>query len=119
MKKVLIVEDQPCIRILVKAAIQASHPDAVFVDSFHGKHAWEVINRPGQHFDLVITDIKMPFMGGKELTDKIHAAYPRTRVIIISCGAEPADHKAHAFVRKPYRHESLMGTIRKVMEKQT
>ena len=116
MKTVLIVDDVYCIRTVVETMIKSLHPKAVFVHAAHGAHAWEVINKPGQHFDLVVTDNKMPVMGGKELVDKISATYPKTRVILMSCTTEPVAHKAHAFVRKPMPMSKFMDVIRRVME---
>jgi CheY-like chemotaxis protein len=53
----------------------------------HGEEALELFSR--QHFDLVVTDYKMPRMDGIELIKRIRSAQSGVRIILLSGFVEP------------------------------
>jgi hypothetical protein len=72
--------------------------------------------------DLVLTDVIMPGMNGKELAEKLHAEYPRLRFLFMSgyTGTAaiqhgPLENKA-GFLAKPFTAESLCGTVRRILD---
>jgi YesN/AraC family two-component response regulator len=117
METVLIVDDNAIVGKMVRAFIEASHPSTVIVHAKHGAHAWEIISVHGKKFDLVISDVEMPVMGGVELVKKIREGHPDTHVILISGEEEPKNHKAHAFLGKPIERADLLRTIQRLMDK--
>ncbi len=74
------------------------------------------------HLDLLITDVVMPQMNGRELMEKITAIHPETKVIYMS--GYTADVIAHHgiiedginFLQKPFSEDSLTSCIRKVLD---
>lgn len=70
-KKVLVAEDSPVLRELLKDTLHvAGYTDLVFTGD--GTEAWEYLNSSiGEKVDLLITDIEMPKMDGHHLTKKI------------------------------------------------
>lgn len=64
MKKVLLVEDDPVTRAMLKKMIEGFEYEVT--EAVNGKLAWETLCS-GESFDLVITDIMMPDMDGREL----------------------------------------------------
>ena len=59
MYKILVVDDDPNIRIGLSRMIQNAYPDTVITDTAeNGRIAFDQVVK--FHFDAVITDIKMP-----------------------------------------------------------
>ena len=76
-------------------------------------------------FDLLLTDMTMPGMTGKELTRAVLALRPHIPVILCTGFSEFMDsHQAkelgiEAFIQKPYTVAQLAKTIQQVLEKTT
>ena len=73
--------------------------------------------------DLLITDLIMPGMNGKELSDEIAMMYPDAKILYASGYAD--EHIVHSgalepgihFIQKPYSVHSLSRKIRDVLDK--
>jgi DNA-binding NtrC family response regulator len=118
-ERILVVDDEPNMLRLLKTILM-------------DKTGYEVVttNNPLEvskllqesHFDLVITDLKMPLVDGMDLIDiikKIKAGLPI--VIITAYGtietAEEAIQKgAYDFITKPFRKETILITIKRALE---
>lgn len=109
----LLVEDSPELRqelseqlaLLFKSITTASN----------GEEGWErFLEHP---YDLVITDLEMPYMNGEELLKKIREHSPEQEVLIISAYNEPErlisliNLHASGFIEKPLQHQSLLETL--------
>lgn len=83
MKKVLLVEDDSVTRALLKKMIQSFEYDVT--EAVNGKIAWETLCS-GEEFDLVVTDIMMPDMDGRELLHliRIDDRFYEIPVVIVS-----------------------------------
>ena len=74
--RALVVDDDPTVRGIVIAALKAH---GFLVDEAQdGLTALAVIEQRSAQFDIVITDIEMPKMNGRDLGQHLRAAYPRT-----------------------------------------
>ena len=51
------------------------------VEARHGVEALELAEEPGRYFDLVVTDVVMPEMGGREMVDRFRVLHPETKVL--------------------------------------
>jgi DNA-binding NtrC family response regulator len=75
-----------------------------------------------EHFDLLITDIKMPGLSGMELLGKIKEKYPVTEVIIITgfgsigSAVEAMKKGALDYIAKPFDLDELTMKVRKIMD---
>lgn len=74
------------------------------------------------HYDLVLTDIRMPFMDGLEMAKSIKAARPDIPVIVLTAHGE-ADYVARAeaigierYLKKPVLPEKLTQEIHDLMQ---
>lgn len=77
----MVAEDELLIlENLVKKINSMSLPFCVKGAFEDGDSALEFIKT--NHVDLVITDIKMPFMNGLELSRVLHASYPSIKILI-------------------------------------
>lgn len=75
-----------------------------------------------EHFDLLITDIKMPGLSGMELLGKIKEKYPVTEVIIITgfgsigSAVEAMKKGALDYIAKPFDLDELTMKVKKIMD---
>jgi DNA-binding response OmpR family regulator len=67
--KVLVVDDDPVLRMVVAAGLKALKHEVVAVDG--GTKAWELLKK--DHFPVVVTDWVMPDMNGIQLTQSLRA----------------------------------------------
>lgn len=86
----------------------------------HGEEALRVALRT-DGFDLVVTDVRMPVMGGWELGRVLRERWPRLPVLYISGydvelthGAQ-GDGSPQAFLRKPFEAEDLARYVARLL----
>ncbi|MDI4644334.1 response regulator [Cohnella hashimotonis] len=83
MLNVVIVDDEPIIRLGIKASIEWERLSLRFAGEYaNGAEALNALRETPA--DILITDIKMPLMDGLELTRQAKALRPSTKVILIS-----------------------------------
>ncbi len=120
-KHILVADDEPSILQSLSAILRSS---GCRVDLAHdGQEAVEMATKT--HYDLVISDIKMPRMTGYEVYNSIKTESPDTSVILMTAyGYDPT----HSIVRarqeglegvlyKPFRAETLKKAIRHALQK--
>jgi DNA-binding NtrC family response regulator len=82
--------------------------------------ALETFKREHRKIDLVITDIIMPALSGKDLLHKMRAIDPAARVLEISTFGRiidlPGESAPDGFVQKPFEAPSLASAVRKVLD---
>ena len=117
---VVVAEDELLIlENLVKKINSMSLPFCVKGAFEDGDSALEFIKT--NHVDLVITDIKMPFMNGLELSRVLHASYPSIKILIISgyneftLAQEAIEYQVKGFLLKPIRQEQLEQALTKLL----
>jgi signal transduction histidine kinase/CheY-like chemotaxis protein len=117
---VLVVEDQPAIRRMAAEmlgglgyeALEAADADAALALA---------ADRAGR-IDLLLTDVAMPGMNGRELAERLRRHHPDTRVLFMSGYAEDevlargVDRGAVELLRKPFRTDELAARVRKVLD---
>lgn len=121
MYKLMIVDDEYDIRSRLSQQIQKFDSGFEIIGLYeNGIDALEAVNNLNP--DLVITDIRMPFMTGIELITKIKETKPLTKVIIIT-GFDEFDYAKQAidlgvvgFLTKPVLNEDLKNIILKTKE---
>lgn len=78
-------------------------------------HALELAKK--EHFDVILTDVRMPQMSGIDLLKKIREAKPDQKVIVITAYGDletatlAINHKAYAFFGKPIEFKDLIDTL--------
>jgi DNA-binding NtrC family response regulator len=109
----LVVDDDEMLR---KSTIRVLREERFqFREACDGVEGLDVFSRGG--IDLVITDFRMPRMGGFELLQKIRSADGNARVVLASGNFSPAEkdaayaHGAFAVLDKPYDLDLLRTTI--------
>ena len=117
---VLVVDDEENIRMLVRDILEEK--GYAVLSAGDGFEAMDVYREHKDGIDLVILDMAMPGMGGRETYEKLVEMNPGVRVIL-STGYSK-DERARellargvkAFVQKPYRIDDLASAVRKVLD---
>ena len=122
MVKLFLVEDEIVMRDGIKSQINWEKEDIEFVgEASDGELAWPMIleTKP----DILLTDIKMPFMDGLELSALVRKELPDTAIIILS-GYDEFVYAQQAvslgvtdYLLKPLPPGKLLECIRRVQEK--
>lgn len=79
-KKILIVDDEPEMRIALETTLQRENYQLVCAED--GKQALEQFEN--QVFDLVLTDVRMPKLNGLELLREVKERSPETPVVMMT-----------------------------------
>jgi len=110
--RVLVVEDDPLVSHVVAAALAQSF--AAVRTAAEGAHAMRLLDE--ERFDVVITDLKMPGIGGLEVVRYVHERLPDARVIVITGFASPEDERrigevGAVLLRKPFGARELADAL--------
>jgi CheY-like chemotaxis protein len=117
----LVVEDAPMILRLVRDFLQKLGYRVISASD--GAEALEVAAKADTPVDLLLTDVVMPKIGGKELAARLKETHPRVKVLYMSGYAENAI--AHQgvlpqglnFIEKPYSLSDLARRVREVLNR--
>ena len=117
---VLLVEDEPVVRELAVATLREK--GYTVVEAVNGEEGLRLVQQHDGKIDLVLTDVVMPVMGGKEMTDALHTSHPDTKVLFTSGYTEDAlGHHGVllpgiGFLPKPYLTATLARKVREVLD---
>jgi len=122
MAKILVVDDEPDLEVLIKQRFRKQIRDRQyeFVFAVNGSDALEKI-RESEDLDLVLSDINMPEMDGLTLLDKIGQMNPILKAVIVSAYGDmdnirvAMNRGAFDFITKPVNFEDLDLTIIKTI----
>ncbi len=119
MKKILIIDDDPTICLMLQGLLKRKGFDADTVFS-----AGEALKRlENIQFDLVLSDFRLPDFDGLELLQKIKAMHPHVPVIIMTSYADirtavnAIKMGAYEYVTKPLNPDEILLLINSALEK--
>lgn len=123
MARILIIDDEPVIRTIVRQILE----DAGFavIEAENGQIGARLFRE--QRPDLVITDMMMPVQGGMETIKELRRDFPEVKIIAISGGSPRAGSSlalarevgAQRTLRKPFSVEELRGAIDDLLGEKT
>ena len=106
MSRVLIVDDEESMRLLVARAIAMDgHEIATAAD---GAEALDILSGPDTSFDLLLTDIQMPVMDGIALALTAARDLPQLTILLMTGFADQRERAsglnaiAHDVISKPF-----------------
>lgn len=112
--RILVVDDEPKIRSFIGRALAAAGYTTEFAES-----GAQGLRRALQsRYDLVILDLVMPDLDGRQVLRKLLAGHPEQAVIVLSCVADVAakvdclEHGAHDYLTKPFSLAELLARVR-------
>jgi DNA-binding response OmpR family regulator len=112
--RILIVDDEPKIRSFIGRALAAAGYATELADS-----GTEGLRRATQsRYDLVILDLVMPDLDGRQVLRKLLSGHPDQAVIVLSCVADVAakvdclEHGAQDYLTKPFSLAELLARVR-------
>jgi DNA-binding NtrC family response regulator len=115
---IIVIDDEEIVGKRLKPALE-KHGDVVEIFDDSGK-ALERLKE--QHFDIVITDIRMEGIDGLEVLEYVTNHSPKTKVIMITGYAtvevarEAMAKGAFDFIAKPFKPNDLKAIIKKASE---
>ncbi|HEY6552750.1 MAG TPA: ATP-binding protein [Vicinamibacteria bacterium] len=117
---VLLVEDETLLRELVRECLQES--GYAVIEARHAAHALERVESHAGPIDLLVTDVVMPGMSGRDLALRLQTSHPAMKVLYMSGYTDDAvvlhgvlEEKA-AFLQKPFTTERLARKVRAVLD---
>jgi two-component system cell cycle sensor histidine kinase/response regulator CckA len=119
-EKILVVEDEGALRVLCERMLRGLLYDVTV--AANGEEAAAAVEQRGLKPDLLLTDLVMPGMSGKELADRLRLGHPRLKVVFMSGYTDkPIDDQAvlgpgTTFLQKPFTVAGLATTLRKALE---
>ena len=121
MIKVFLVEDEPIIRKGIRDNIDWAANGFQFVgEGGDGEYAYPLILETEP--DILVTDVKMPFMDGLELSRLVKKALPDIKIVILS-GYNEFDYAKEAikmgisdYILKPVTSAALVEALKRVAD---
>jgi PAS domain S-box-containing protein len=120
-ESILLVEDEPLVREMV-CTVLGQYGYSVVETRNGGEALYYLDNNKDKHFDLVVTDVVMPQVGGKELAKEVRKRYPKTKILFTS-GYTDGVIFQHGivdpginFLQKPFTPARLAIKVREVLD---
>ncbi|HEX9085486.1 MAG TPA: response regulator, partial [Gemmatimonadaceae bacterium] len=117
---ILVVEDEEAVRGLTSRILEKQGYRVLSAQ--HGREAMEIATKEVGIIDLVLTDVVMPGMNGRGLVERLAGIRPRMKSLYMS-GYTDDDiirrgfiEPSKSFLQKPFTSESLLQTVRKVLD---
>lgn len=116
--RILVVDDEEVIREVIADFL--SLEDFSVLTAADGREAVAELDRG--RFDLVLSDLKMPNLGGLELLEEMRRRQLPTKAVImtgfgtIETAIEAMKRGAHDYILKPFRVEEVVLTVRRALD---
>jgi signal transduction histidine kinase len=118
-ERILLVEDEPNVRRIARRVLERN--GYTVLEAANGNEALRVLERRQEPIALVLTDLVMPEMGGRELASKLRIVSPTSRVLFMSGYTEDAVLRQSVmepgavFLDKPFTFETLIRKVREAL----
>ena len=121
--RILVVEDEDAVRTVVMRTLQAEGYEVL--GAREGREALRELEEVGGAVNLVVTDIVMPGMGGRQLAAELNRRYRRIPIVWMSGHARESEQdrgelsRSEPFLQKPVSADMLLETVAEVIDKNT
>jgi signal transduction histidine kinase/HAMP domain-containing protein len=118
-ERILLVEDEPNVRRIARRILERN--GYTVLEASNGAEAMRVLERRQEPIALVLTDLVMPEMGGRELAQKLRIVSPTSRVLFMSGYTEDAVLRQSVmepgavFLDKPFTFDTLIRKVREAL----
>jgi two-component system, cell cycle sensor histidine kinase and response regulator CckA len=120
---ILLAEDEETVRAIMRTALEQQ--GYTVLDAANGADAVQVFDQHAGSVDMLVTDIVMPRMSGRELHAELSSRRGLVKVLYLSGYADElvasqiATGPHVAFLQKPFTLESLTRTVREILDSET
>ena len=117
---VVLVDDEPTLRLLAQRSLEQAGYRVI--SAANGAEALERIAAHEGRIDILVTDLVMPVMGGRELVEQINARGLPMRVLFMSGYTDDEVMRRGllepgcAFLPKPFGLDAFIGKVREVLD---
>jgi len=117
--RILVVDDEESLRRVLQVQLDGRGYEVAL--AANARDALGIL--AGSHYDLVLTDLRMPGMSGLELLKQIRENHPDTQVILLTAfgtienAVEAMQSGAYQYVTKPVRFDELAIVIERALER--
>ena len=119
--RILVVDDEPAVRMVTKRILQRN--GYAVLEASGGPEALRVLREHPGPIQLLLTDVIMPEMNGRELAERVRERRPGIKVMYMSAYSPEAialdgllDEGA-TFLRKPFALEELLARLRALLRR--
>jgi PAS domain S-box-containing protein len=118
---VLVVEDEPALREIVRECLEAG--GYTVLQARHGAAALELAEAYTDTIHLLLTDVVMPEIGGRQLATRLVALRPDIKVVYMSGYTDDAvilngvRTEAMPFLEKPFTPGALLAKVREILDR--
>jgi len=118
---ILVVEDDESVRALCRENLETA--GYTVLEAADGQKALEIARKESQKIKMVLTDVIMPGMNGRQLADKLAEIIPHVEVVFVSGYTDNAllqidgDGSHFDFIQKPYSAKVLLRKVREVLNR--
>lgn len=116
MARILVTEDDEAVRAFVTRALEMEGHEVVQAED--GEEGYDQLTEHGGKFDLLLTDIKMPFMDGIALSRAAASQYPELKILMMTGFADQRERSDGLekividVVPKPFTLEQIRNAVR-------
>ena len=120
METILVVDDEDQVRTLARDILQGAGYQVLEAED--GEQALRISGSHPGAIHILLTDVMMPGINGKELADKVQTGRPEVKAIFMSGRAAEVISDAgvlipvDAFLAKPFTVERLLNKVRERLE---
>jgi len=118
-ERVVVVEDEDAVKRLVERILAANHYEVVTAEPHE---ALTLFVGPERSPDLLLTDVIMPGLSGRELAERVHKVAPEARIVFMSGYTDDiiARHGvlegSYELLQKPFMAAELLETVRGALD---
>jgi CheY-like chemotaxis protein len=117
---VLVVEDEEAVRILVCRVLESKGYRVL--EAGHGSEALVICDEEKEPIHMLMTDLIMPDMNGKQLAERVSALRPDTKILFMSGYTDNAIlhngvfEPGTNFLQKPFTPSAIIRKVRAVLD---
>jgi PAS domain S-box-containing protein len=117
---ILLAEDEPAVRSLDRQVLSSC--GYTVLEAGDGQEAVQIVEKLNGPLHLLVSDVVMPHLGGRQLAERLHAIRPRLKVLFVSgyTDDEVVRHgvgREFAFLQKPFTPTELARKVREVLDR--
>ncbi|GBD38519.1 Transcriptional regulatory protein OmpR [bacterium HR37] len=117
MRKILIVDDEPNVRLVYKEVLSEKGYEVLEAES--SRETFDILNR--ESIDLLVLDIKLRYESGLDILQRVSKQFPQIPVVLcsayISFQNDYTSWLADSYIVKSSDPEDLLKEIEKILEK--